>query len=42
MPVLEALIGLIIRVLFFGCIAFMGIKLGIAYRKKKDLNKNDK
>lgn len=42
MAILQAFGGLVVKVIFFGCIAFLGIKLGIAYRKKKDLNKNDK
>lgn len=42
MAILQAFGGLVIKVVFFGCIAFLGIKFGIAYRKKKDLEKNDK
>ena len=42
MAVLQALLGLILRVLFFGCIAFFGVKFGIAYRTKKDLEGNGK
>lgn len=42
MEILQALAYLVIRVIFFGFIAFVAIKLGIAYRKKKDLKGNDK
>ena len=42
MTVLGALGKLILKMIFYGAIAFVAINLGVAFRKKKDAEKNGK